>query len=214
MQIFQSSVQTGRFQISPRLRLGLGFLGIGFYGIHAGYNLVRGTPENLLWMCHIASAAIGLSLILRWPLLNAWGVLVLTLGVPLWIIHLALGGDFQPPSPFTHVGGLLLGVVGLCEFGFPSNAWWKTLAAHAMVRELCHWVTPPEQNVNLAFYILPSWKPFLPPYPIYSLGLLILTGALFWLFESAYRRMAPASTDGHGPSNPNDPKFFSRELEG
>ncbi len=133
-----------------------GAIALSFFAIHGGRQLWNSRPENLLWACHLACAVIGLGLLLRSKEINAIGVLLLTVGVPTWLVNLFFDGEFFATSVLTHVGGLTLGVIGLRRLGLPARAWRHALASAALLILICRLATPVGRNVNLAF---DAWGP-------------------------------------------------------
>ena len=108
-----------------RVITGAGISALAFYGAHAGYHGLFGHPANALWVCHVATAVVGVALLCRSPTWVTVGVLWLVGGLPLWIYDLIRGGEFIPTSPLTHVGGLVTGLIGLRCLGAAKHAWWE-----------------------------------------------------------------------------------------
>jgi hypothetical protein len=170
---------------------GLGLLALAFYAVHAAYHVRQGHAEDVLWVCHVAAAVIGVGLLCGWPAWVAVGVTWLVVGVPLWLFDLAAGGEFNPTSVLTHVGGLVVGLVGLWRFGMPAQVWWKALLALAALQQLCRWVTPPEANVNVAFSVYPWMRPYFASYWAYLGTMLMVFGLLFFGTEQVLRKVMP-----------------------
>ncbi len=146
-------------------------LAVAFYAVHAAVHVARRQPENLLWVCHLGSLAIGIGLLAASPTINAIGTFWLCWGVPLWILYLAMGGEFMPTSLGTHVGGVVIGFVGLRRIGLPRGAWWKTVLAWAVLAVVTRLATPPGENVNMAHRVQQGWESTFPSYPVYMLAI-------------------------------------------
>jgi hypothetical protein len=170
---------------------GLGLLALAFYAVHGAVHVRAGHPENLLWACHVAAAVIGVGLLLGWATWVAVGVTWLVVGVPLWLIDVATGGEFTPTTVLTHVGGLAVGMVGLWQLRMPGGAWWKALLALAALQQLCRWVTPREANVNVAFSVYPWMEAYFSSYWRYWASMLLLFGLLYFAAEQALRKLMP-----------------------
>ncbi len=169
---------------------GLGLAAIAFYAFHAGYYLlVRHEPANVLWACHVASVLIGLGLIVGSPTLNAVGFLWLMVGIPLWVIDLATGGELLATSLFTHVGSPIVGAVGLRRLGLPRGSWAWALVALFALHVLCRFVTPTRANVNLAHAIWPGWEALFPSHLAYVAFGFALSGAIFVVSQLLMRRL-------------------------
>jgi hypothetical protein len=163
----------------------LGLVALLCYAIHGAVHLSRGAPYNLLWSCHIAALLVGFGLLLRNPTLNAIGFLFSCLGLPLWLIDLATGGEFIVTSPLTHLGAFVLGFIGVRKLGMPRGAAVKALAALAGLWAICRVVTPPAANVNLAFRVHHGWEAYFPSFALYSAMLLVIAGTIFFGVERA-----------------------------
>lgn len=136
----------------------LAALAIVFYGIHAAYHVATRHPEDLLWFCNAAAFVVALGLLMRAPSVLGIGLLWLVVGLPVWIVDLARGGVFLPTSILTHVGVLVLGIVGAARIGLPDQAWSRALLAGLVLHVVCRYVTPRAANVNAAFAIWPGWE--------------------------------------------------------
>jgi hypothetical protein len=166
----------------------LGVLGLLCYAVHGGQYLLRRQGENLLWVCHLGALAVGLGLLIRQPGLVAVGTLWLTVGLPLWIYDLASGGEFLPTSLLTHVGGLILGFIGIRRLGLPKGLWWKSAFGLAAIFLVTRVATPPPSNVNLAYRIYPGFERyFFGSHAFYLAGLLALFSVVALGFQVGLR---------------------------
>ncbi len=174
----------------------LGALALVCYAIHAGYNLLHHRPEDLLWACHIGAAIVGVGLLVGSAQANGVGVLFLVLGTPLWIWYLAEGGEFMPTSCFTHLGGLAIGLYGVCKLGIPRTAWWQATATLVGLIALCRLITPREANVNVAFAIQRGLEGYFPSHPVYLAIMIGLATGYFFIVGYALRRWLAPKTKG------------------
>jgi hypothetical protein len=142
--------------VSPARSRWLGLLGVVLYAGHAGRRALLGHPEHLLWMCHVGALLVATGLLARAATVNAIGTHWLVLGVPLWLADLARGAEFFPTSLLTHVGGLVLGLLGLRALGLPRGAWWTSAGALVLLAALGRALTPAVDDVNLGFSVLPA----------------------------------------------------------
>lgn len=166
----------------------LGLVAALFYAVHAGWHVAHGRPEDTVWACHLAALAVGGGLMARAPALCGIGVLWLSLGVPLWIIDLAGGGEFIVTSPLTHLGGLAIGLWGIRRLGMPRGLWWKAVAALLTLVGLSRLATPAASNVNLSYHVPPGWESIFPHHGLYILLLTAVSAGVFRLVEGILRR--------------------------
>jgi hypothetical protein len=165
-----------------------GLLAIAFFATHAAAHVARGTTENAIWVCHFSSLLIGIGLLSRSATLNAIGLLILIVGVPLWLVNLATGGEFLATSLLTHVGGLSVAVFGAQRLGLPRRVWFKALITATALIMASIWWTPPGANVNLAFHGPPIVGMMSVHPSIYLIGLLLFWGISLWSAERLVAR--------------------------
>jgi len=164
----------------------LGLLGVLFYAGHAGRRALLGHPEHLLWMCHVGALLVATGLLAQAATLNAIGTQWLITGVPLWLADLARGSEFFPTTLLTHVGGLLLGLLGVRVLGLARGAWWKSAAALLLLTALGRALTPAADDVNLGFTMLPAAA---APTTALAVGAaaLVASAAIFYAVERGLR---------------------------
>jgi hypothetical protein len=165
-----------------------GVAALAFYAVHAGTWLQRGVPGALLWACHLGCLLVGIAILAKRPALNGAGVLWLVLGNLLWAIDLATGGEFIATSPLTHIGGLAVGLWYARCAGFPRGCWLTALAGIAALHLLTGFVTPPAENINVAFRVHSSLKGIVPGFMAFRLLMLAGSAALFYASERALRK--------------------------
>lgn len=175
-----------------RTNAALGLAAVAAFGAHAAFTLVRGVPWEVLWSCHLATLAVGIGLAFGLPLVNAIGLLWLSIGIPLWILYMVGGGVCHPTSVVSHFGGAVLGSAGVKRLGMPRNAWWKAVAALAALQLASRFFTPPEENINLSHAVWRGWEDVFPSYPVYWVLLTLVSCAAFFAAEWAARRVRTA----------------------
>jgi hypothetical protein len=148
----------------------LGALACLGYAIHAGYLIHSGNAHDAVWVCHISALVVGVGLIFRSALLNAAGLMCLSVGLPMWLLYLASGEPLMPTSPLTHILGLAIATAGMRQLGLPKRAWLVALSLVAALMVVSRLVTPAEANVNLAFG------------PMSGLSLWTAGGVAHWVF--------------------------------
>jgi hypothetical protein len=168
----------------------LGFAALAGVAIHFAYHLYHQRPWDLLWACHIAALLVGIGTVLDWPSAVGIGLLWLVIGVPLWLLDLALGGELTPTSILTHAGGMIVGLIYIGSRGMPAGAWWQASAALIAMQQLCRWATPAAENVNVAFAVYKGWERWFPDYFWYWLMLTVAFALVFagaeWGLRWAY----------------------------
>ena len=166
----------------------LGLAALVCYAIHAAFHVINGRPEEVLWMCHLGAALVGIGLFFSSAVTNGIGTLFLCVGTPLWLMYLSGGGEFYPTSCFPHLGGLVIGLYGVRRLGLRSGTWWKAVTALITLILVCRLVTPPAANVNVAFAIYPGWERFFPSHPIYLATMMAQAAVYFFICEYSLRR--------------------------
>ncbi len=113
---------------------------------------VQAPLANLLWSCNVAVLYVAAGLAWHRPRVLAVGVLMLLVGEPFWIIGILLG-DFLPTSPLTHVFVPAVGLLGLRKTGAPRGLVLPMLVTIGALTLAARFVSPAEENVNLAHSI-------------------------------------------------------------
>jgi hypothetical protein len=160
-----------------------------FFAAQATWDIAYGHSEDILWCCNIANVLLALGLAIRKPTINAIALCWLCLGLPLWLYHLISGGQSNPITPFTHIGGLVAALVGAKRFGMPKHVWWKALLALGPLLGLCRLVTPRRANVNLAFDVWKGWELHFPSYGVWLLALGVLSAGMFLAVQIGVRKV-------------------------
>jgi hypothetical protein len=166
----------------------LGLAALACLFAYAVYELQVGRVEYLFWACNVATLLVAIGLLFRLPTINAVGLLWLVIGLPLWILDMLTGVGCHIFSVFTHVGGLLLGLAGTRYLGLPQGGWWRALAALYLLHVASRWVTPEDENINLAFRVWQGWEGYFSSHRVYILLLMAGTGVLFFAVEFALRK--------------------------
>ncbi len=90
--------------------------------------------------------------------------------------------------------GLVLGAIGVRILGFPKQTWWKAVLGLAGLHILCRWVTPEQENINLAFAIWPGCESLFPSHLAYvstltALCLVVFAGVEFAMRKTGFARL-------------------------
>ena len=155
----------------------MGMLALVFFATHAGMHAYLGQFQHVLWACNVATLGVGIGLLLPSATINAIGAFWLTVGLPLWLLDLVLGRDLHFSTLLPHIGGLILGYIGIRRLGLPDSTWWTALVAMAGLVVVCRLTTSPSENVNLAFGPYEGTRHIVPSH----LGQLAITMAGFTL---------------------------------
>jgi len=167
----------------------LGLAALGCFAVHASYHVLAGRWPDVLWGCHIATLLVGIGALLERAEPVAVGVLWLCFGNPLWILDVSTGGELLPTSLFTHVGGLVIGLLLLKRLGLPPHAWLHATLGFLGLLLLTRLLTPRAANVNLAFAVEHGWEKTFPSYPVYLLLLVAAGTATFALAQLGLRKV-------------------------
>lgn len=92
-------------------------------------------------------------------------------------------------SVLTHVGGIIIGIIGIYKTGMVKLSWLRALVGLAALQQLCRWITPEKENVNLAFRVHEGWEKLFPSYGWHLVVLLFLTGIIFLVMEYILKKI-------------------------
>ncbi len=134
----------------------LGLMLAGAWGWHASTK--HGIHfQELLWLCHVASALMALGLLAGVHRLVAAGFLLhVGFGTVGWVLDVLATRETTPSSVLLHLLPLVIGAIELKRKGWPQDvvlpAWLFFTAWVLMSR----WMTDPALNVNLSHA---AWGP-------------------------------------------------------
>ena len=179
-----------RQDIAIKLRL-LGFLPLAFFIAHLSFYWRNGGMENMLWMCNVANLvlAAGLFLGVRWMIRVA--ALWLIPGLPLWLYYVAVNGGWLVTSFFTHIGGLIVGLLALYKIGSGRWTWLHGFVLFLMVQQLSRTFTLPQSNVNVAHSVDPSLEGVFSKYRWYWLATTLTVAAVLWVLGLILLKLFP-----------------------
>ncbi len=168
-----------------RTRVVAGALAILFFTVHAVSLIVHGEPYHLLWACHSGCLLLGLGFLSSRPWLASVGLLWLLLGLPLWAIGLFTDSSYVLTSVLTHLGGPLVGIIGIRTLTVPRYSWLAASVSLLLLWVVTRVVTPPAANVNLAFKVWAGWETVFRSHAVYLLFLFVSATGFFFVIEKA-----------------------------
>jgi hypothetical protein len=168
----------------------LGGLALLFYAAHATWHVVHGSAWDLLWVCNASMPVLVLGCFFAKARLVAGAVMILSYGTPMWLLDLMTGpSSMIITSPLVHVGGLVVGGLAVRRLGWPRLTWAFTAAATALLLFLSRLVTPPRDNVNLAFRVHDGWEHIFPSHILYVAMMWLASAVVFLIIELLARRL-------------------------
>lgn len=158
--------------MSNRQLIGSRVLALFLVGSLAADVLLKdvGDMQQLMWACYWASACVVAGVFLRSDALVSWGVIFFAgLGLPAWLVGVAIYREVEVTSVLMHTVPLLAGLYYMSgmtvmpRYSY-AGAWllyvvpfglsWRFCSAEAMIN-LSHWVQRPLRHTlpnNTAFY--------------------------------------------------------------
>jgi hypothetical protein len=153
--------------------------------VHAYGKGIALLPE-MLWACHVASAAMALGVLLRrarWVEVSF--LFHCAMGMPAYVIDVAVHRDTTLSSVAVHILPLLLGFNAARTAGYRAGALAPSAMLYPLLVLVCRILTPRALNVNLAFA---PWSQSLFP----RIWMWVNLGAsvtLLWLTDRALQRL-------------------------
>ncbi len=181
--------QTMRFRL-------LGLLPLSFFLARVIEYVRVGTPEHIMWCCHISNLLLALGIFFAQPHLIRVAAFWLIVGVPPWIADMAFSGLITPVSIYSHLGGFVVALVGLSQVRTKPWSWVSSLIYFLVLQQLTRLVTPPNpyMNVNVAHFAYGPWKDLFSSYWKYWVVNSFLTGLSLWIIEFVMLRIFPEKT--------------------
>ena len=158
----------------------LGIVPLALFCVYAYVALREDRPADILWMCHVANAMLGVGLLLDIPLLVRIAVPCAIAGLPLWVFELWIEGSKTWLSAATHAGSVAIGLIALRRIRMPGNPWLYGILLFVAIQQICRLWTPPALNVNLAHRIHESSTGLFDRYGSYWLFTTLSGAAALW----------------------------------
>ena len=156
---------------------------VTFVAAHFTSHYLRGTPEEILWVCHLSNLTLAGAILFASRLWTGISLLILLVGLPLWLMDVFVSGELIYTSPLTHLGGIIIAWITLKETGFQKGSWFYGLLWGLGLQIFCHFTTPRESNVNLSHKIWPGMEAYFPGFLSYALANLIFIAVSLFLTE-------------------------------
>lgn len=169
----------------------LGWVPLILYCVNLINNILRGTPADSLWMCHLANLLLGIGLLARRPVLIRPAILWLLIGSVLWMRYVWLTADFRWIQCLTHMGGLFVGLSVAKCVRFDRFAWFHASIFALAAQLLCRYTTPPSLNINIA-HNTANGVEYLTGMSATPSSVALETGVVLWLVNRFLSKRYPA----------------------
>jgi hypothetical protein len=176
-----------------RFRL-LGVLPLAFFLSRVIEYVRVGTPEHILWSCHISNLLLAIGIFFAHPILIRIASFWLILGVGPWIADMVVSSLITPVSIFSHLGGFVMGIIALQHVRTKRWSWVLSLLYFLALQQLSRLLTPPENiymNVNVAHFAYGPFKDWFSSYWEYWVVNTILTAAVLCAIELVMLKVFP-----------------------
>jgi hypothetical protein len=176
-----------------RFRL-LGVLPLAFFLSRVIEYVRVGTPEHILWSCHISNLLLAIGIFFAHPTLIRIASFWLILGIGPWIADMVVSSLITPVSIFSHLGGFVMGIIALQHVRTKRWSWVLSLLYFLVLQQLSRLLTPPENiymNVNVAHFAYGPFKDWFSSYWQYWIVNTILTAAVLWAIELVMIKVFP-----------------------
>ena len=180
--------------LSPRTKLRLlGLLPLLFFVGQVIHYWPRRELGNVLWMCNIGNLLLALGLFLEKPPLVRLAAIWTIPGLLIWFLYVVLVWTVFLSSTLAHVGGLVVALFALSQYGMDRNSWRWAFGWYLVVQLASRFVTAPELNVNLAHAIQPGWDRVFHSYWSFWLVVTIVTLVGLWICGLLLWRIWPVN---------------------
>jgi hypothetical protein len=176
-----------------------GWVALSALAVHGVNRALAGDGWSLMWACHVAALLVGVGLVSGRRVVAQVGVLWLCLGNLMWWTDLLTGGELKLTSALTHLGGIACGLWGLKQMGGWQPVrllWLRALISGQALVLISRAVTPPAENVNLAFYVHEASTTWFNSFEVYHVVLGCFGGVTFWVGDQVLRRQLGVASGG------------------
>lgn len=111
-----------------------------------------GTPDWIVYSCHISNLMLGVGMIFGLPLLMRVAAIWLVIGAPMWIVDAIVIRELWWSSIYSHLGGFLIGLYAVSKVRATGRSWLPALVWFVFLQIVTRYTTAPELNINVAHY--------------------------------------------------------------
>jgi hypothetical protein len=155
---------------------GLAVLAVGAWVVADKW--AAGTLPELLWACHVATALLGGSLVVGWWRgVDAAGALLVGVGLPGWLLEVAVNGPGRASSAMEHLLGPAIAAWVWWGRGPGPTTARDALGLWLLTALVARIATDPVHDVNLVFRPFAGWPEGTPNLVAFS-ATTALAGAL------------------------------------
>lgn len=133
------------------LRWALAAAAFTIWAIHASVLIKADLAYEMLWVCNLSGLVIGTGLLTKKSAVLGLGVLWITIGSTAWVSDVLSGVEYEWTSYLNHLGGSIIGLLGVRLMGISRWSWVLNGVFAAMMVGITRLVAPPDGNTNLAF---------------------------------------------------------------
>jgi len=153
--------RSGDSQARPALTaldIAAAFAAIVAIVLHDAAHIRAGHWFHVFWVCNVAGALVGPSVLLRAPSLAGACMTWLLPGTIVWLTDaLVAGSEILPTSYGVHIGGLAIAAYAVRRLGPAPRAWRTALVMLAFAVAVSWLFLPPGPNVNAAHAVPAAW---------------------------------------------------------
>jgi hypothetical protein len=125
---------------------------------HDAAHIRAGNWFHAFWVCNVAAALVGPSLLLRAPSFAGAALTWLLPGTVVWLTDAFVAGSVIMPTSYgVHIGGLLLAGYSVRRLGPAPRAWLAALGVLGFAVAASWLFLPPEPNVNAVHAVPQGW---------------------------------------------------------
>ncbi len=159
----------------------LGILPLLFFLFQAVHYYRIDELGHVLWMCNIGNLVLAIGFFFCNPMLIRVAFLWMIPGLIVWIVYVVLAWGIFLSSTLAHVGGVVVGLIGLRRVGMDRHTWFYALLWYFVMQIVSRLATPAKLNVNVAHAIEDGWRQNFDRYWKFWLVLTLVVAVILWL---------------------------------
>ncbi len=158
-----------------------------FYLLFSIFQILHHQSYNLLSAFYLGCWLVGVGLLVKMELAFFVGMFWLILGVPFRILDLLTSRDFIFIPTLTHIGGLIITIIGLKYMKTRKLSWAYATGGLITLVIFSRLVTPAVGNVNFTYNVPKELESPFPSHLLFSIIFIILSAITFFISELAVR---------------------------
>ncbi len=170
----------------------VGLIPLGIFVYRLAQYISVGTPDWIMYNCHITTLMLFFGMTLGLPLLIRVAAIWLVIGLPMWLIDAWVIREIWIASVVSHLGGFLLAIYAIRRVRATGTSWAPALGWFLLWQLVTRYTTDPKLNINIAHTAYAGCERWFASYWAFWPLCAVVAGGMAWMVEYLLAKRYPA----------------------